>query len=201
MTESEKAYYEKRAAEYDDWYLGSGLFAGRIRPGWQEEVRTLCAMLRSLEAQSALDVACGTGFLTRHLAGRVMAVDQSPAMLKVARERLPEGAVIQGDAFQLPFRDRAFDCLLAGHFYGHLVKEDRARFLAEARRVSRQIVVVDAAMRDDVAPEQTQERVLNDGSRHAVYKRFFVPSELATELGGGRVLHAGRWFVAVLAVC
>ena len=39
--------------------------------------------------------------------------------------------------------------------------------------------------------------MLNDGSRHTVYKRFFEPDELVAELGGGTVLHAGRWFVAV----
>jgi demethylmenaquinone methyltransferase/2-methoxy-6-polyprenyl-1,4-benzoquinol methylase len=58
---------------------------------------------------------------------------------------------------------------------------------------------VDSALRDDVPPEEHQERVLNDGSRHAVYKRFFAPDELATELGAGTVLHSGRWFVAVAA--
>jgi hypothetical protein len=44
-----------------------------------------------------------------------------------------------------------------------------------------------------------QERMLNDGSRHAVYKRYFTPAQLTAELGGGTVLYAGRWFVAVLA--
>jgi hypothetical protein len=29
------------------------------------------------------------------------------------------------------------------------------------------------------------------------YKRFSTPEELATEIGGGAVLHSGRWFVAV----
>ena len=60
-------------------------------------------------------------------------------------------------------------------------------------------MVVDAARRADVPPEEHQERVLKDGSRHTVYKRFFEPDELAAELGGGAVLHAGRWFVAVAA--
>jgi hypothetical protein len=41
--------------------------------------------------------------------------------------------------------------------------------------------------------------VLTDGSRHEVYKRWFEPGELVAELGGGEVVHAGRWFVAVLA--
>ena len=69
--------------------------------------------------------------------------------------------------------------------------------MAEARRVGGELVVVDSARREDVAPEEHQQRVLNDGSRHTVYKRFFEPDELVAELGGGTVLHAGRWFVAV----
>jgi demethylmenaquinone methyltransferase/2-methoxy-6-polyprenyl-1,4-benzoquinol methylase len=43
-----------------------------------------------------------------------------------------------------------------------------------------------------------QERVLQDGSRHTVYKRYFTATQLVSELGGARVLHAGQWFVAVL---
>jgi hypothetical protein len=39
--------------------------------------------------------------------------------------------------------------------------------------------------------------MLGDGSRHQVYKRYFDPDELAAELGGGTVLHAGDWFVMV----
>jgi hypothetical protein len=26
-------YYDRRAPEYDDWYMGTGLFAQRDRPG------------------------------------------------------------------------------------------------------------------------------------------------------------------------
>jgi demethylmenaquinone methyltransferase/2-methoxy-6-polyprenyl-1,4-benzoquinol methylase len=87
--------------------------------------------------------------------------------------------------------------VFTSHFYGHLLPGERERFLDEARRVAPELVVVDSALREDVQPEEHQERVLNDGSRHTVYKRFFAPAELAAELGGGRVLHAGRWFVAV----
>jgi len=42
-----------------------------------------------------------------------------------------------------------------------------------------------------------QERELNDGSRHRVYKRWFTADGLAAELGGGETVHAGPWFVAV----
>ncbi len=40
--------------------------------------------------------------------------------------------------------------------------------------------------------------MLNDGSRHVVYKRYFTPEQMIAELGTGRILQAGRWFVAVL---
>lgn len=80
--------------------------------------------------------------------------------------------------------------------------EGRGRFAnandrREARRVAPELVVVDAALRDGVQPEEWQERVLNDGSRWTVFKRYFAPEALVTELGGGEVLHAGRWFVVV----
>ncbi len=198
MTETERAYYDRRAAEYDDWYLGTGLFARRIRPGWTEELEKLSAVLGSLRFDSFLDVACGTGYLTDCLRGSLIGLDQSESMLAVARQRIPRASFLRGDALALPFRSKQFDCLLAGHFYGHLDEFARRVFLAEAWRVSKSLLIIDAARRDDVPAEEYQERVLNDGSRHVIYKRYFTPERLIAEIGAGRMLHAGRWFVAML---
>jgi demethylmenaquinone methyltransferase/2-methoxy-6-polyprenyl-1,4-benzoquinol methylase len=199
MTVPEQLYYDRRAAEYDDFYLGTGLFAQRVRPGWAEELEILKTVLASLRFDTVLDVACGTGFLTENLRGRVTGLDQSASMLGVARSRMPRACFVRGDALALPFRSQQFDCLLTGHFYGHLDEPARRLFLAEARRVSKSLLVVDAAQREDVPPEEYQDRLLNDGSRHLVYKRYFKPERLIAEIGAGRTLHAGRWFVAVLA--
>jgi ubiquinone/menaquinone biosynthesis C-methylase UbiE len=197
--EDMRAYYERRAREYDDWWLGSGLFAARERPGWAEEVRELVAALESLPPMRTLDVACGTGFLTRHLPGTVTALDQSPAMVEIARGRLPGAEVVEGDAVPLPFAAGAFERLFTSHFYGHLLPEERTAFLAEARRVAGELVVADSARRPDGPAEDWQERALNDGSRHQIYKRWFRGAELAAELGGGEVLLDGSWFVLVRA--
>jgi len=188
------AYYERRAREYDEWYEGEGLFATRDRPGWEDEIAEVVSLVAALPAARTLDVACGTGFLTRHLRGFVVGLDASPSMVAIAQERLPEGVVVKGDAFDLPFADGAFDRVLTGHFYGHLAGEERKRFLAEARRVAPELVVVDSALREGVAPEGFQERTLNDGSRHQVYKRYLSPADLERELGA-EILHAGTWFV------
>ncbi|HET7808075.1 MAG TPA: methyltransferase domain-containing protein [Gaiellaceae bacterium] len=192
-----KAYYDRRAPEYDDWWRGAGRFAERDRPGWEAEVTALQAALTALEPARTLDVACGTGFLTRHLRGEIVGLDQSESMLAEAREQAPAATFVQGDALALPFGDGSFDRVFTGHFYGHLDGPERERFLAEARRVAPELVVVDSALREDVEPEERQVRVLNDGSRWAVYKRYFEPDALARELGGGETVFAGHWFVAV----
>jgi ubiquinone/menaquinone biosynthesis C-methylase UbiE len=194
-----RAYYDTRALEYDDWWLGTRTFDQRDRPGWREEVMALIDTLRALPPARTLDVACGTGFLTRHLPGEVTGLDQSAAMVTVARSRLPGAEVVQGEAVPLPFADGAFARVFTGHFYGHLRAPERHAFLEQARRVAPELVVVDSALRDGAEPEQQQERVLGDGSRHRVYKRYFSGAGLARELGGGEVLHEGRWFVVVRA--
>lgn len=192
-----KAYYDARAPEYDDWVYGTGLFAGRHRPGWDAEREQLQSAVAALPPARTLDVACGTGWLTQYLPGEIVGLDASESMLEIARERVPHGEFFIGDALALPSADGSFDRLVTGHFYGHLEETDRVQFVREARRVARELVVVDSRLHEDVEPVEWQERVLLDGSQWQVYKRYFIGSELAEELGDGEVLFEGHWFVVV----
>ena len=185
-----RAYYDRRAAEYDDWWNGTGLFADRDRPGWHEEVAELTALLRGLSLCRTCDIGCGTGFLTRHLPGEVVAIDQSEQMVAIARSRGIDARV--GDAMRLTGE---YERIFTAHFYGHLLEDQRAAFLAGARRVARELIVCDSAGEG----EEWQPRRLNDGSTHSVYKRWVTGPALAEEIGGGEVLHEGRWFVVVRA--
>jgi ubiquinone/menaquinone biosynthesis C-methylase UbiE len=198
MRVEERRYYDERAKEYDDWYLGRGLYAEIDRPGWDDETRRLQAFVRGLSPGRVLDVACGTGFLTRYLRGDVTGLDQSAAMLEIAQERAPGATFVRGDALSLPFAEGAFDAVFTAHFYGHLLGADRERFLGEARRVGASLVVVDSALRPGIDPEGFQERVLSDGSRHTVYKRYFTAEGLAAEIGG-HAGFAGPWYVGAAA--
>jgi SAM-dependent methyltransferase len=197
MDAAMRAYYEQRAPEYDDWWNGTGRFAGRERPGWREDVAALGAALAALPPARTLDVACGTGFLTRHLPGELTGLDQSASMLAIAASRMPEATFVQGDGLAPPFAPGAFERVHAGHFYGHLTPEQRAAFQSAARKLAGELVITDSALRPDRGPESWEERVLDDGSRHAVYKRWFTADGLAGELGGGETVHDGPWFVAV----
>src|SRR5918911_2952373 len=111
-----KAYYDARAPEYDEWYRGLGRFDEVDRPQWDEDVRELERTVAELAPVRTLDVACGTGFLTRHLRGEVTGLDQSEAMLEIARRRVPAGEFVRGDAFRMPFADRSFGRVFASFF-------------------------------------------------------------------------------------
>ena len=133
---------------------GTGLNLGR------EEL--LCWVVESLSLTPetrVLDVAAGTGHLSRAVAPHVRSVtaaDVTPAMLRGARteaagEGLSNLRLVQADAGHLPFADRRFDlvmCRLALHHFA-----DPAVELAEMARVtgsSGTLAVVDLLSPDDV---------------------------------------------------
>jgi ubiquinone/menaquinone biosynthesis C-methylase UbiE len=204
MTEREaddqmRAHFDQRAAEYDGWWLGTGSFAERERPGWSQEVEQLIGVVQALPPARVLDVACGTGFLTQHLRGDVVALDQSARMVEIAMARMPYARVLQGDVAPLPFDDGEFDRVFTSHFFHHLSPDRRTAFVGEARRVGCELVVVEDVRRADAPAEELHERVSRGGSRHRMHRHSFTAAELTAELGAGQVLHEGRWFVVVAA--
>ena len=191
------AYDDQRAAEYDEWYAGEGQYALRDRPGWAEDVDAVIAEVAGLPTARTLDVACGTGFLGRHLNGQVVGLDRSPSMVRIASGRVPGSRGVVGDALAFPFADRSFQRLVTGHFYGHCPRRS-ACFSGTGWAGCR------STGRDRLggpgrgAAEGWQDRILNDGSRHRVYKRYFTGDSLAAEIGG-RSLHRGPYFVMAAA--
>lgn len=154
-------------------------------------------VVASLPSMRTLDVACGTGFITSRLRGDVTALDQSARMLAIAQTQAPMATLVQGNGLQLPFPDASFDRVFSSHFYGHLEEHERGSFLAEARRVAPELVVLDAALHKGEPRDVWQERELNDGTQWFVYKRFFSVDGLLAEVGGGETLFSGAWFVCI----
>jgi SAM-dependent methyltransferase len=113
-------------------------------------------------ARSLLDVACGTGIVTRRLAAarpglRVTGLDAAPAMARTAATRLP-GAILLADSRRLPFPDGVFDVLTTVWLL-HLVDgpQDVRAIIAESARVLRPggtyITTVDKAAAHDVGSD------------------------------------------------
>ena len=107
---------------------------------WAHDLVALAALR---PGERVLDVACGTGVVTRLAAeqvgasGQVVGLDFSPGMLQVARSvSPPAGAAItwqEGSAEALPFAENSFDVVTCQH--GLPFMADRSRALAEMRRV------------------------------------------------------------------
>jgi demethylmenaquinone methyltransferase/2-methoxy-6-polyprenyl-1,4-benzoquinol methylase len=87
-----------------------------------------------------LDVACGTGLVSRALVRRygcsVVGLDQSPEMLSRARALVGPGVeLVQGEAERLPFEDGAFDALTFTYLLRYV--DDPAATMRELARVVR----------------------------------------------------------------
>jgi len=83
-----------------------------------------------------------------------------------------------------PQRGRALVRVFAGHIYGHLEERERLAFLAEARRVGDELVILDSGRPPGAEAEEWQVREMADGTSYTVYKRHFTIDELVAEIGG-----------------
>lgn len=119
-------HHDRYPADHDEGYEGQVRFADSDRPRWDAEVQRVVELVRGLPPRRTAHVACGTGFLTGHLRGFTVGLDQGLAMARVAQPRLAGGMVVLGDALDLPFATGTFDRLVTAHFYGRRPPSERA---------------------------------------------------------------------------
>jgi len=88
--------------------------------------------------QTVLDVGCGSGVFLRAAADHGAAVsglDASAALLEIARERVPDADLSQGNLQHLPYVDDAFDAVCG--FNSFFFADDMVAALREAGRVAK----------------------------------------------------------------
>ncbi|MHA4809522.1 class I SAM-dependent methyltransferase [Flavitalea flava] len=103
--------------------------------------KALLSNIVALPAHSILEIACGTGRLTKHLREKYpaptgfIATDINPDMLELAKKKLNDTSITfqLADAQQLPFPDQSFD-LIANQF-GLMFFPDKQGGVNEAFRV------------------------------------------------------------------
>jgi SAM-dependent methyltransferase len=130
MAELSLKELENAAGAYDR------LLAPAVLQPWTRAVADAAGIR---EGQRVLDVACGTGVLTRAVAahaganGSVVGLDINPGMLAVASRNAPGIEWREGKAESLPFRDGSFDAVVSQ--FGLMFFADRQAGLGEMRRV------------------------------------------------------------------
>ncbi|WP_405015209.1 class I SAM-dependent methyltransferase [Kitasatospora sp. NBC_01539] len=122
--------------------FGTIVFAGR-----RDLVFTrLAALSGAHPGDDALDIGCGTGYLTRRMAqavsasGTVLGIDPSPAIIDHARSRartLPNCRFERGIAEELHSPDASFDSVVSSLMIHHLPEQVRQKAVCEMYRVLR----------------------------------------------------------------
>lgn len=146
------AHWDRRAAQFDEDF-GHSIRTPAERAAWD---RIFGLVLLSRGPLDAIDLGCGTGFLSLELAARghrVTGVDFAPAMLARAERKAAERSLSvrfeQADAEQLPFAPASFDLAISRHVLWTLPHPEAA--IDEWVRVLRpggRLVVVDGAVLD-----------------------------------------------------
>jgi ubiquinone/menaquinone biosynthesis C-methylase UbiE len=136
----QRQYYTDTAARYDSMHAHEG----DDDPGI---LKFVWAMLRTIEAQTVLDVGAGTGRGIRHLLDAipglsVRGIEPVAALIQqaVQKNRVPPGAILQGSGDALPFADASFDVVCSFALLHHVPKPDAV--VREMVRVARKAVII-----------------------------------------------------------
>jgi demethylmenaquinone methyltransferase/2-methoxy-6-polyprenyl-1,4-benzoquinol methylase len=182
MSYAMETYYAQRAAEYEQIYQ---------RPERQDDLTSLATLLHTtFQGHDVLEIACGTGYWTQHIARSarsVVATDYNAAVLDIARHKAyPDNIVSlqQADAYELVTVSGDFTAAFAGFWLSHVPRVRLPTFLATLHAKLRSGAVV--AMLDNVYVEGSstpiartdaegntyQIRQLSNGIRYEILKNF-----------------------------
>ena len=197
------AYYRARATEYDEWFLRQGRYdhGPESNARWFAEVALVSeALERFHPAGDVLELACGTGLWTQHLAQTarsVTAVDSAPEMLALNKRRLANAANIrylQADLFTWT-PDRRYDAIFFSFWLSHVPPERFVPFwnlVRDALNPGGRVFFVDSLYAESSTASDhvlegedatTLSRQLNDGRQYRIVKVFHAPDALAERLG------------------
>ena len=194
------AYYQARAAEYDEWFLRTGRYDRGVehRLQWNDELDVVRQWLNSFAPLgTTLEIACGTGLWTGILAetsSSLMAIDSSPETMKLNRRKHPDPGINFAVANVFEWEPRkSYDTIFFGFWLSHVPQgcfETFWKKVEDALRPDAKVLFVDSLKaprsiaNDHAAPDDSGvvERRLNSGETFRIVKRFDDPAQLERRL-------------------
>jgi ubiquinone/menaquinone biosynthesis C-methylase UbiE len=148
--EYKKQFYQSAevAADYDEHRFRT---PKRIRRNERKWAAIQKALALTSGVSSIVDLPCGTGRFTGHLARAGYDVIGSDISLEMMGQAMKLDSVrhekiagyVRADAEALPFKSKSVDCLMSIRFLFHVDRDTRVRMLREFGRVARRCVIAD----------------------------------------------------------
>jgi SAM-dependent methyltransferase len=205
ILQEQARYYEARAAEYDDVWFRRGPYdmGPEQNARWFEEVEKLESAIDGFDATGdVLELACGTGLMTRRLAPRassLIAMDSSNATLEINRARVadPKVEYIEADLYAWePPEGRRFDEIVFTFLLSHVPPQRFEEFWARIGRWLRpggRVFFCDdryeseprpsnPGFQSEGGPSFAHRRTLHDGREFTIVKIFYTPEGIEAEL-------------------
>jgi demethylmenaquinone methyltransferase/2-methoxy-6-polyprenyl-1,4-benzoquinol methylase len=217
LLDEQIAYYRARAPEYDEWFNREGRYdrGPAHREHWFREFRIAEEALRAAAPLGrVLELACGTGLWTRHLASigtSVIAVDASPEAIAINQRRAGAANVDYRlmDIFS-SMPEGEFDTVFFAFWLSHVPSSRFEWFwltLRERLRPGGRVFFIDS-LREPLSTATNHQppgdsdiirRKLNDGREFQIVKVFYHPLELEQRLASmgwrGAVQSTGSFFL------
>ena len=198
LNEEMMSYYDTRAPEYDEIYIGKGPASIPNPALYKNETQATAKIVSAFGTGHLIDIACGTGYWLPCYARnciKITLIDQSERMLSECRKRIDELKLgercdlVQGDFFKTSFENTLFNSALVGFLLSHLSSEEEEPFFRKLLGIlnhNSQLMVIDSAWskrrQQYRQKEGVQERALNDGRIFSIYKRYFSKSDIKETL-------------------
>jgi SAM-dependent methyltransferase len=211
-------YYNERAPEYDDIYLGKqpGLPEPEFYSKDVERIKEVCAGFGN---GHLIDIGCGTGYWLPYYAGNcseITLVDQSRRMLFECQKRVKASTVdknihyVKGDFFDVRFFSRIFDSALIAFLISHLVEDDAKVFFVKLRKILKshaKVLWIDgfwSELRSRYREKSGfQQRALADGRSFTIFKKYFDEHDIQSVIRGNGMaldsIYTGDIFFAAKA--
>ena len=194
LSQEMMSYYDTRAPEYDEIYVGKGPASIPDPDLYRKETEIIGKVVQGYGQGHLIDIGCGTGYWLSHYGNnpsRITLLDHSGKMLSQCKKRVTTLRLedrcyfIQGDFLEVILDENSFHSALIGFFISHLSPNIERVFFSKLKRILKdngQLMIIDCAWSSQRVrirkKEGMQKRTLNDGRAYTLYKRYFDKSDV-----------------------
>jgi ubiquinone/menaquinone biosynthesis C-methylase UbiE len=212
-------YFDERAAEYDQFYLGKGPAIQHYGGMYLKDFAQIGEVATGFGGEHLIDIACGTCHWLPFYAPKcteITCLDQSANMLGQARSKvegknITTAKFVHADFFDIDLGTAVFDRALVSILLSHLSRDQEKAFFERLKQVLKpggQVLIIDSLWNPRRGKyrkqESVEERGIGDGRKFKVFKRYMDQSGMARLLQSQsftiKSLYVGDMMLAVRAV-